>query len=894
MSETRLAHSLEQKPRSRDVILEENVSFESLFLSEVILKGLIDNGFQKPSPIQVKALPIGRCGFDLIVQAKSGTGKTLVFSIIALETVKLHINEPQVLILSPTREIAVQIQDVIKNIGKHFQGLEVKSFIGGLPVELDKINCKLCHIAVGTPGRIKQLIQDKFLNINSVKLFVLDEADKLLESSFENDVNEIYNALPDKKQILMCSATYSNELKHFLTGYMLSPTHVNVELETPLLLGLKHFVRILKFQPNIVQQTKAKNEELLGILRKNSFTQCLIFSNYQTRAESISNFLNRNGWNSTFISSAQRQTERLNSLSSLKDFKCRILVSTDLTARGIDAANVDLVLNYDIPIDAMTYLHRMGRAGRFGSQGNCVNMAFSGEETKILQNILGIIGGQNISIPILEDSLNIDSSNYEVLGGIIPNNIKEFTDKCKSEVIEMKKKTLRPKKKNHDRKTTALSLEITQDIDEVKKIKEKLVDTDVSDILHQLASGSFEMNDLTKEEPSIKKCNESVISKPALDIIQDNDEVKLIQEKLANKDVSEILQQLVAGTFEKNTSEKEGPSRDILNNISNQLFTSPISNDYVHSDSDRTKKSLDKFDTLSVLQQLANQTFPGINTSHNEERKRKRSTDSASSPTQESLRKEQEVFCKNKALFGIAKSLGNLDTDKDDAEYLAQYLTMLKAKEDEQTDRIFKEKPDEQQKLELEDIFLVAYKSQVDKSSPFWQDLIPTDEKWKLEEIQNDFEDDEDYDEEYDEDYDFEMEKQIDINYGSDLQTQQPSQDIDDYSFMKWIPVEQNPTECKSNDLAPKISTTESSVSTMSNLDTNTDTAHYHNEYGKYFEHVSNNLWQTGLQFENVAQFDQWFWYEWQSQVSTVRDFIRQKIYLEEMNKFQERNKRKK
>ncbi|GFV86578.1 probable ATP-dependent RNA helicase DDX20 [Trichonephila clavipes] len=184
----RTAHTLEEKWRSSDVIIQEKADFSSFLLSEKVLIGLEKAGFKYPSPIQLEAIPIGRICKDLIVQAKSGTGKTLVFTIIALEML-LETKCLQVLILAPTREIAVQICDVIKAVGSEFKKLKCNSFIGGLPVSQDQDVAKNCQIAVGTPGRIKQLISLKILKTKAIRLFVIDEADELLQPHFKSVMN---------------------------------------------------------------------------------------------------------------------------------------------------------------------------------------------------------------------------------------------------------------------------------------------------------------------------------------------------------------------------------------------------------------------------------------------------------------------------------------------------------------------------------------------------------------------------------------------------------------------------------------------------------------------------------------------------------------------------------
>ncbi|KAJ8956476.1 hypothetical protein NQ314_006711 [Rhamnusium bicolor] len=399
-------------------------------------------------------------------------------------------------------------------------GLKVESFIGGFPIEGDKDKCKNCHIAVGAPGRVKHLIKEGILKTNSVRLMILDEVDKLMESSFLNDINEIYNSLPDRKQIITTSATYSNELKKILCKYMLSPINIAVENNTPLLLGLKHFVKLIKPHANVVQQMKIKNEEILNIFSNISFTQCLVFTNYQTRAQSISNILNQKGWHSTYISAAQSQTERLETVKSLKNFKCRIMLSTDLTARGIDAANVDLVINYDVPIDAMTYLHRMGRAGRYGSSGICINLAFEGSELQKIQSILGIIGGQSLSIPKLPkfdgsvlDLLNMEIPSENHIYGTISNDTNTTKINIKKNILELKqskmhneKKKPKEKKENksdlHENYSEIKSSNTEKQImdilnaskKEVKAVSENLSDVDPSTILKSLASGDLKMD----------------------------------------------------------------------------------------------------------------------------------------------------------------------------------------------------------------------------------------------------------------------------------------------------------------------------------------------------------------------------------------------------------------
>lgn len=344
----------------------------------------------------------------------------------------------------------------------------MESFIGGLPIEDDKKKLKGCHVAIGAPGRIKHLIESRLLKTEQIKLFVLDEADKLVDASFQADINQIFHKLPIKKQVIASSATYPEQLDAFLARYMCCPTYISADVDGPLLLGLRQYVNIVKAHANVVQQLKIKNERLNEILSKVSFTQCLIFTNYQTRAESVSNILNQKGWNSSFISAAQNQKKRLEVVNDLRKFNCRILLSTDLTSRGIDVAKVDLVVNYDVPYDASTYLHRMGRAGRYGSKGVCITICSDGKELREFRYILAVIAGPGSSIAKLEeipsDLLNCDCQSFEQIFGEVNNvdEIKEASLKVKNSVMDLKSQNninAESKKKKKNQKQNSIAKE---------------------------------------------------------------------------------------------------------------------------------------------------------------------------------------------------------------------------------------------------------------------------------------------------------------------------------------------------------------------------------------------------------------------------------------------------
>nr|XP_004659045.2 probable ATP-dependent RNA helicase DDX20 [Jaculus jaculus] len=385
----RTAHDL-GGPRTRtgDVLLAEPADFESLLLSRPVLEGLRAAGFERPSPVQLKAIPLGRCGLDLIVQAKSGTGKTCVFSTIALDSIVLENYSTQILILAPTREIAVQIHSVITAIGIKMEGLECHVFIGGTPLSQDKTRLKKCHIAVGSPGRIKQLIELDYLNPGSIRLFILDEADKLLEEgSFQEQINWIYSSLPASKQMLAVSATYPEFLANALARYMRDPTFVRLNASDPSLIGLKQYYKVVNSYPLAHKIFEEKAQHLQELFSRIPFNQALVFSNLHSRAQHLADILSSKGFPAECISGNMNQSQRLDAMAKLKQFHCRVLISTDLTSRGIDAEKVNLVVNLDVPLDWETYMHRIGRAGRFGTLGLTVTYCCRGEEENMMMKI---------------------------------------------------------------------------------------------------------------------------------------------------------------------------------------------------------------------------------------------------------------------------------------------------------------------------------------------------------------------------------------------------------------------------------------------------------------------------------------------------------------------------
>ncbi|KAI8138855.1 P-loop containing nucleoside triphosphate hydrolase protein [Fennellomyces sp. T-0311] len=374
--------------RSRDVQINEDIDFEALVQNKPLLQGLEQAGYERPSPIQLQAIPLGRLGVDLVAQAKSGTGKTVVFGVIALETVRSIVKNPQVLMVAPTREIAVQIRDVVRNLAKYIPDVHCEAFIGGLATHVDVKRLKNCQIVVGTPGRLMALLDNNALNTNDIKLLVMDEADKLMSEVFGQQVQYINGKLPKKKQTLAFSATFTDELLGLLQTFMHEPHIVRLTTDVPELQEVQQYYKRIELDSGDdseykqrLKVYKAKFEASAELLSKIPFYQCMIFVNSVPRAVELSKWLTQEGWMSGHISGSLTQVQRNAAMEKMRDFKLRVLVCSDLIARGIDIDRVNLVINIDFPREIDTYMHRVGRTGRFGTSGIAVNLISPEDES---------------------------------------------------------------------------------------------------------------------------------------------------------------------------------------------------------------------------------------------------------------------------------------------------------------------------------------------------------------------------------------------------------------------------------------------------------------------------------------------------------------------------------
>jgi ATP-dependent RNA helicase DDX20 len=400
-------------------VLGDAPSFADLLLPTATVHALRAAGFLRPSPVQQAAIPLARLGADLIVQAKAGTGKTLVFAVAAAERVDGANCLPQVLILTPTREVALQAADVLDTATSGGAvPLAVATLIGGLPrAEDERVLRRTCHIVVGTPGRVLALLQRGALVARELRMLVLDEADRLLGEGLHDEVEAVVAELPPRRQVLALSATYTPAALAELRAMMRQPQEVRLCEETVALLGLHQFYRIagvdsgvgrgstsgraageaLKGEPGF----KNKLAALLDVLRDVSFHQTVVFCNRKSTAETLADALAAAGHAAGCLSADRAQRERIAVVNALRALRLRIVVSTDVAARGVDLDRVNLVVCFDPTADPATHMHRVGRAGRFGTRGVAVSLLRGGGELAQLRAMLQEAGGGEVRDPPL-------------------------------------------------------------------------------------------------------------------------------------------------------------------------------------------------------------------------------------------------------------------------------------------------------------------------------------------------------------------------------------------------------------------------------------------------------------------------------------------------------------
>jgi len=343
-----------------------------------ILRGIYSYGFERPSPIQKKAIKPIIMGKDIIAQAQSGTGKTAAFGIGALSTVNVQDNFTQVLILSPTKELAKQTTHVIKQLGSMLNGLRIQSIYGGSPYEeINNFNDKNTpHIICGCPGRVYDLMRRDRITSKKIKLVILDEADEMLSSGFKEQVYNIFQNFNNDIQVALFSATLPNNIFPIINKIMRNPVKICVKAEQLTLEGISQFYVA-------VDDDRQKYDTLKHIYKYVSVSQCIIYCNSIKRVADLYDAMKEDEFPVCCIHSNMDRSERDESFKEFKNGKSRVLISSNVTARGIDIQQVSIVINFDVPKDIYTYLHRIGRSGRWGRKGVGINFITRRDINKI-------------------------------------------------------------------------------------------------------------------------------------------------------------------------------------------------------------------------------------------------------------------------------------------------------------------------------------------------------------------------------------------------------------------------------------------------------------------------------------------------------------------------------
>ncbi|XP_051151308.1 DEAD-box ATP-dependent RNA helicase 6-like [Andrographis paniculata] len=350
---------------NQDVAATKGNEFEDYFLKKELLMAIYEKGFEKPSPIQEESIPIALTGSDIIARAKNGTGKTAAFCIPALEKIDSDANLIQVLILVPTRELALQTSLVCKELAKHLK-IQVMVSTGGTSLKDDIMRLyQPVHLLVGTPGRILDLTRKGICNLRGASMVVMDEADKLLSVEFQPLVEQLITYLPPNRQILMYSATFPITVKDFKDRHLRRPYIINLMNELTLK-GVTHYYAFV--------EEKQKVHCLNTLFSKLQINQSIIFCNSVKRVELLAKKITELGYSCFYIHAKMMQDHRNRVFHDFRNGACRNLVCTDLFTRGIDVQAVNVVINFDFPKQSETYLHRVGRSGRFGRLGLAVNL----------------------------------------------------------------------------------------------------------------------------------------------------------------------------------------------------------------------------------------------------------------------------------------------------------------------------------------------------------------------------------------------------------------------------------------------------------------------------------------------------------------------------------------
>lgn len=400
------------------------MSFQEMELKQEILQAVTDMGFEEPTPIQMQTIPLIMAGHDLVGQAQTGTGKTAAFGIPALQMVDAGERGAQVLVLSPTRELAIQISEEINNLGKHMRRIKTCAIYGGEKIDrqFNRLS-KGVQIVAGTPGRIMDHLRRGTLVLNKLKMVVLDEADEMLKMGFREDIETILSEVHTEHQTLLFSATMPKEILDLVHKYQREPKIIKVAARQLTVESVDQFYLRVR--------DSEKTEILSRLLDIHQPKLSVVFCNTKRRVDDIVLDLQTRGYASDKIHGDMVQTQRDIVMSKFRSGMTRILVATDVMARGIDVDDIDCVFNYDLPLDEEFYVHRIGRTGRAGRTGKAFSFADRNDGYRI-RRIESYAKTRIIrqEVPSVKDAERVKNSLflYEVKNAIDEGDLKPFRE----------------------------------------------------------------------------------------------------------------------------------------------------------------------------------------------------------------------------------------------------------------------------------------------------------------------------------------------------------------------------------------------------------------------------------------------------------------------------------
>lgn len=350
--------------------------FSSLSLSPALVEVVRELGFERPTPIQEQSIPLILQGKDVIAQSKTGSGKTAAFTLPILEKISLEDRRIQALVLCPTRELCAQVAREIRKLGRRQSGLQVLILSGGAPMfpQLTALE-KGVHIVVGTPGRVLDHLKRRSLDLGDVSTVVLDEADRMLEMGFEEDMEQILNRTPEDRQTVLFSATFPRTIEAMSRSYQNKPSRITIEERNQAAPSIRQVV----YQVDPAHRLKA----LLWVIEQNKPESLIVFCNFKASVVELARELAAAGVSVGALHGDLEQADRDRVMAKFRNQSLKILIATDVAARGIDVADLDAVINYELPAQPEIYVHRVGRTGRAGKKGLAISFYAPRERAKI-------------------------------------------------------------------------------------------------------------------------------------------------------------------------------------------------------------------------------------------------------------------------------------------------------------------------------------------------------------------------------------------------------------------------------------------------------------------------------------------------------------------------------